>query len=114
MPPRTASILSTRLPPLRPTTVQRQVDPLLFGANYAQQFVSVMAGHGRDYQRWVLPVGHSVILQVGTMSFTSPTPFLFVRSVLLNPRAMGALAPSSPKLSQLMASLVDPANSPVL
>ena len=49
-----------------------------------------------------------------TMSFTSPTPFLFARSLLLNPRAMGALAPSSPKLSQLMASLVDPANSLVL
>jgi phosphatidylethanolamine/phosphatidyl-N-methylethanolamine N-methyltransferase len=48
------------------------------------------------------------------MSFTSPTPFLFARSLLLNPRAMGALAPSSPKLSQLMASLVDPANASVL
>jgi phosphatidylethanolamine/phosphatidyl-N-methylethanolamine N-methyltransferase len=59
-------------------------------------------------------VSHSVILQVGTMSSASPTPFLFVRSLLLNPRAMGALAPSSPKLSQLMASLVDPANSSVL
>jgi phosphatidylethanolamine/phosphatidyl-N-methylethanolamine N-methyltransferase len=48
------------------------------------------------------------------MSLTSPTPFLFVRSLLLNPRAMGALAPSSPKLSRLMASLVDSANSSVL
>jgi phosphatidylethanolamine/phosphatidyl-N-methylethanolamine N-methyltransferase len=48
------------------------------------------------------------------MSFTPPTPFIFVRSLILNPRAMGALAPSSPKLSQLMASLVDPTNSSVL
>jgi phosphatidylethanolamine/phosphatidyl-N-methylethanolamine N-methyltransferase len=62
----------------------------------------------------VLPVSHSVILQVGTMSFKSPTAFLFVRSLLPNPRAMGALAPSSPKLSQLIASLVDPADSSVL
>src|SRR5438309_1469751 len=48
------------------------------------------------------------------MSFTSPAHLIFVRSLLQNPRTMGALAPSSPKLSRLMASLVGPANSSVL
>jgi phosphatidylethanolamine/phosphatidyl-N-methylethanolamine N-methyltransferase len=48
------------------------------------------------------------------MSFTFPASFLFFRSLLLNPKAMGALAPSSPRLSHLMASSVDSANSPVL
>ncbi len=48
------------------------------------------------------------------MSFTSPESFVFFRALLLNPKAMGALAPSSSKLSQLMASTVDPASSSVL
>jgi phosphatidylethanolamine/phosphatidyl-N-methylethanolamine N-methyltransferase len=41
-------------------------------------------------------------------------PLLFLRSLLNNPLKVGALAPSSPKLSQLMASRVDPEMSPVL
>jgi phosphatidylethanolamine/phosphatidyl-N-methylethanolamine N-methyltransferase len=48
------------------------------------------------------------------MNLTLPAPVLFFRSLLLNPKAMGALTPSSPRLSQLMASSVDPANSSVL
>jgi phosphatidylethanolamine/phosphatidyl-N-methylethanolamine N-methyltransferase len=41
-------------------------------------------------------------------------PLLFLSSLLNNPLKVGALAPSSPKLSQLMASRVDPDKSPVL
>ena len=41
-------------------------------------------------------------------------PLLFLRSLLNNPLKMGALAPSSPKLSRLMASRVDPGPDPVL
>lgn len=41
-------------------------------------------------------------------------PLLFLRSFLSNPLKMGALAPSSPKLSRLMASCVDPGTAPVL
>lgn len=48
------------------------------------------------------------------MSYTPPAHLVFFRSLLQNPKAMGALAPSSPKLSQLMASPVDPAQTPVL
>lgn len=48
------------------------------------------------------------------MSFASTPPLLFFRSLLLNPKTMGAVAPSSPKLSQLMASPVDPSDAPVL
>jgi len=45
---------------------------------------------------------------------SSPAPLLFLRSLLNNPLKVGALAPSSPKLSQLMASCVDQENAPVL
>lgn len=48
------------------------------------------------------------------MSYTPAAHLVFFRSWLQNPKAIGALAPSSPKLSQLMASPVDPANTPVL
>jgi phosphatidylethanolamine/phosphatidyl-N-methylethanolamine N-methyltransferase len=48
------------------------------------------------------------------MTFTPPARLVFFRSLLLNPKAVGAVAPSSPKLSQLMASPVDPANTLVL
>ena len=41
-------------------------------------------------------------------------PLLFLRSLLNNPLKVGALAPSSPKLSRLMASRVDPGTAPVL
>ncbi len=41
-------------------------------------------------------------------------PLLFLRSLLSNPLKVGAIAPSSPKLSQLMASRVDPTTAPVL
>jgi phosphatidylethanolamine/phosphatidyl-N-methylethanolamine N-methyltransferase len=41
-------------------------------------------------------------------------PLLFLRSLLNNPLKVGALAPSSPKLSRLMASRVDPGTDPVL
>lgn len=41
-------------------------------------------------------------------------PLIFIRSLLKNPLAVGALAPSSPKLSRLMASRVDWACSHVL
>lgn len=45
------------------------------------------------------------------MTSASRAPLLFFRSLLQNPRTIGAVAPSSPKLSQLMASRVDPASS---
>jgi len=48
------------------------------------------------------------------MSFSSYAPFVFFRSLLNNPGKVGALAPSSPQLSELMASSVDPNGSPVL
>lgn len=48
------------------------------------------------------------------MSYTLTARLVFFRSLLQNPKAIGALAPSSPKLSQLMASPVDPANTTVL
>lgn len=41
-------------------------------------------------------------------------PLLFMRSLLKNPLAIGAVAPSSPQLSRLMASRVDSASSHVL
>lgn len=41
-------------------------------------------------------------------------PLLFMRSLLKNPLSVGAVAPSSPKLSRLMASRVDSVGSHVL
>jgi phosphatidylethanolamine/phosphatidyl-N-methylethanolamine N-methyltransferase len=41
-------------------------------------------------------------------------PFIFMRSLLRNPLAVGALAPSSPQLCRLIASRVDWASSHVL
>jgi phosphatidylethanolamine/phosphatidyl-N-methylethanolamine N-methyltransferase len=61
-----------------------------------------------------VPIRDSVILQIDHMSFAFPAPFLFFRSLLLNPKAMGSVTPSSPRLSRLMASRVNPANSSVL
>ena len=48
------------------------------------------------------------------MNFTFPARFLFLRSLLLNPKAMGSVIASSQRLCKLMASSVDPANSCVL
>ncbi len=48
------------------------------------------------------------------MSFSTSAPLVFLRSLLSNPAKVGAVAPSSPKLSELMASRVDPDGSPVL
>lgn len=45
---------------------------------------------------------------------SSCAPLLFLRSLLNDPLKVGALAPSSPKLSQMMASCVDPGTAPVL
>lgn len=47
-------------------------------------------------------------------SIGAPRPFLFFRSLLLNPKAVGAVAPSSPKLARLMASRVGAESAPVL
>ena len=52
--------------------------------------------------------------QIGPMNFKSPAHFLFFRSLLLNPKAMGSVTASSQRLCRLMASSVDPANSSVL
>jgi len=52
--------------------------------------------------------------QIGPMNFDFPAPFLFFRSLLLNPKAMGSVTASSQRLCQLMASSVDPENSSVL
>lgn len=41
-------------------------------------------------------------------------PLIFLRSLLNNPRKIGALAPSSPKLSRLMASCVRPSERVVV
>jgi phosphatidylethanolamine/phosphatidyl-N-methylethanolamine N-methyltransferase len=48
------------------------------------------------------------------MSTDLPASLLFLRSLLNDPRKMGALAPSSPQLCRLMASRVDPSQSSVL
>jgi phosphatidylethanolamine/phosphatidyl-N-methylethanolamine N-methyltransferase len=48
------------------------------------------------------------------MSHDLPAPLLFFRSLLNDPLKMGALAPSSPQLSRLMASRVEPSQSPIL
>jgi phosphatidylethanolamine/phosphatidyl-N-methylethanolamine N-methyltransferase len=48
------------------------------------------------------------------MSNDLPASLLFLRSLLNDPRKMGALAPSSPQLCRLMASRVDPSQSSVL
>jgi len=48
------------------------------------------------------------------MALQSSGPLLFARSLLRNPMAMGAVAPSSPRLSKLIASRVDIGNSSVL
>ena len=50
----------------------------------------------------------------GESAGPSHAPLLFLRSLLSNPLKVGALAPSSPKLSRLMASRVDSATAPVL
>lgn len=44
----------------------------------------------------------------------APDRLLFLRSLILNPKAIGALTPSSLRLSRLMASCVDAASAPVL
>jgi phosphatidylethanolamine/phosphatidyl-N-methylethanolamine N-methyltransferase len=48
------------------------------------------------------------------MSNDLPAPLLFFRSLLNDPRKVGAIVPSSPQLSRLIASTVDPAQSSVL
>src|ERR1700745_254857 len=48
------------------------------------------------------------------MSLSSRAPLLFFRSLVDNPGKVGALAPSSPKLSELMAATVHPNDFPVL
>ena len=48
------------------------------------------------------------------MSNDFPASLLFLRSLLIDPRKMGALVPSSPQLSRLIASRVDPSQSSVL
>lgn len=48
------------------------------------------------------------------MSNDFPASLLFLRSLLNDPRKMGALVPSSPQLSRLIASRVDPSQSSVL
>ena len=50
----------------------------------------------------------------GESASSSHAPLLFLRSLLSNPLKVGALAPSSPKLSRLMASRVDAETAPVL
>jgi phosphatidylethanolamine/phosphatidyl-N-methylethanolamine N-methyltransferase len=47
-------------------------------------------------------------------SIAAPAHFLFFRSLLLNPKGIGAVTPSSPRLSDLMASRVDASSAPVL
>src|SRR5690242_1161012 len=48
------------------------------------------------------------------MPIAKPAHLLFFRSMLLNPKSIGAVAPSSSRLSELMASRVDAASAPVL
>jgi len=48
------------------------------------------------------------------MSLSSCAPLVFFRSLVDNPGKVGALAPSSPKLSELMAASVEPNDIPVL
>ena len=48
------------------------------------------------------------------MSNDFPASLLFLRSLLSDPRKMGALVPSSPQLSRMIASRVDPSQSSVL
>ena len=48
------------------------------------------------------------------MSNDLPASLLFFRSLLNDPRKVGALVPSSPQLSRLIASSVDPSQSSVL
>lgn len=48
------------------------------------------------------------------MSISSTAPLLFFRSLLSNPKTIGALLPSSPPLCQLMVSRVEPGDAPVL
>lgn len=45
---------------------------------------------------------------------SSDAPLLFVRSFLCDPKRIGALAPSSPRLSRLMASRVEHSDDPVV
>jgi phosphatidylethanolamine/phosphatidyl-N-methylethanolamine N-methyltransferase len=40
--------------------------------------------------------------------------FLFLRSLLVNPKCVGAVVPSSPRLSRFIASRIDPGSTPVL
>ena len=48
------------------------------------------------------------------MNTSSSAPLLFLRSLLQNPRDVGAIFPSSPGLSELMAARVDPQSAGVL
>lgn len=43
-----------------------------------------------------------------------PSNLLFLRSLLLNPKSIGAVAPSSPQLSRFIAAQVDASSAPVL
>ena len=43
-----------------------------------------------------------------------PPNLVFFRSLLLNPRSIGAVVPSSPRLSRFIAASVEPAKVPVL
>jgi phosphatidylethanolamine/phosphatidyl-N-methylethanolamine N-methyltransferase len=45
---------------------------------------------------------------------SSRNAFLFFRSLVFNPRAVGAFAPSGPALADLITSEVDPSRGPVL
>ena len=48
------------------------------------------------------------------MNTDSDAPLVFVRSLLTNPKQVGAVAPSSPALSRLMTSTVEGSKGPVL
>ncbi len=57
---------------------------------------------------------HRLLWPTETGSRPICEPLLFFRSLVSNPLKIGALAPSSPKLSRLMASCVKPADGSVL
>src|SRR5690242_4218822 len=54
------------------------------------------------------------MLGLGNMSIHYSGPVVFLRSLLRSPATVGAVIPSSPGLSQMMVSRVDPNSAAVL
>lgn len=69
-------------------------------------------GRRRGHSKFIHSLKLSLV--VDSMNTPSSAPLLFLRSMLQNPREVGALFPSSPVLAELIAAQVDPRSPAVL